>query len=121
MTLPAMSFIYRENIRKTGSSFVNASINMCVISACFAFTARYGGAVTIGRLMSYFDAFTCLSLPFVLRYGVKDRALRVCITFVSVPLFCIYYYTYYSKYLPVDGSWFTDFYQHISIWELIGI
>lgn len=119
LVVPASSFVYRKNLRKTGNKFMLAAINMCIVSGAIAIIASFGGAIEIGRLISYFDAFTCLSLPFILRYGIKNRALRSSIMFISVPLFCIYYYTYYSKYLPIDGSWLTDFYRHISIWELI--
>lgn len=124
LTVPILSFCWRERLRDTGNRYVYTFVNLCTVSACFSAISRCGLSILTSRLPEYFDCFICIALPMVLRYGVRRKRDRQLIWAVAIPLYCIFYFTYYLKYTawPIaEGvSPLTyDFYKRISLWQLL--
>ena len=116
---PILSFLYKNNIKKINNKFYFACINLSIISSCFMTIASFGGAILLGRMAAYFDIINCLTIVIILRYGVINKKERSFMCIFAIIGYIYYYYTFYTKNLNgVNGDWFVDFYEHISLWEL---
>ncbi len=116
LVIPALSFLYKENIRKTDNKFFFTCINLSFISAAFMVISSFGGAILLGRMGNYFDIINCLSFAIILKCGIIDQNEKSIIYIISLVCFIYFYYTYFSKYL--NGDWMYDFYQHIPLSDL---
>ena len=114
-----LSFIYRKSIRGENSSFLNMSVNLSLVAACFMALAGIGGANLTGRLAGYFDIFICFSLPATLKYGITSKQTRDIITVIAFIAFAIFYYSYYYKFQQAYPGFFTDYYNHTSLFNVL--
>jgi hypothetical protein len=113
--------VYREKIRETNNSFYFISINLSIIAMCFAILGVFGGANMFGRMANYFDIFYCLSLSIILKHERINSQERLAISTLAYIGFTIFYIMYYLKYLNAEqyaSSWLSDFYKHVSFFEL---
>lgn len=113
---PALSFAFRGQIREKNDRFLTLCVNLSLVSACFMLLASFGGAIMLGRLAEYFDIFTCLALPMIIRCGIPDPTRKRLVTFFVFAGFFFFYFTYYRKYYPsFMGDLFSDYYAHVPI------
>ncbi len=117
LVIPTLSLLCRKRLKSVDRREVSLFLNLSVVSACFMLLAFFGGANMFGRMASYFDLFNCLALPIVLYYGMSKDNAKVIKT-VAIACYAVFYFTYYSKY---SAAWNADYYNHISLAELIGL
>lgn len=114
-----LSFIYRKKLRAVNDPFLNISVNLSLIAACFMVLAGLGGANLTGRLAGYFDIFICFSLPATLKYGIESKQKRDLITAGVLIAFAIFYYYYYHKFAVLYPDPFMDYYNHSSLFSVL--
>lgn len=114
-----MSFVYRGKLREVNSPFLNISVNLSLVAACFMVLAGIGGANLTGRLAGYFDIFICFLIPGILKYGIEEKQTRDIITMVVFIAFAIFYYSYYQKFANAYPGFFTDYYHHTSLSDVL--
>ena len=110
-----LSFVFRKKLREVNSQFLNMSVNLSLVAACFMVLAGIGGANLTGRLAGYFDIFICFSLPATIKYGIPSKQTRDIVTVVIVLAFAFFYYSYFVKYMQAYPGFFTDYYNHTSL------
>ena len=73
------------------------------------------------KMANYFDIFYCLSLSIILKHEIINSQERLAISTLAYIGFTIFYIMYYLKYLNAEqyaSSWLSDFYKHVSFFEL---
>ena len=111
-----MSFAYRRKLREVNSPFLNISVNLSLIAACFMVLAGIGGANLTGRLAGYFDIFICFLIPAILKYGIAEKQTRDIATIVVFVAYAIFYYSYYNRFAVLyNYDFFVDYYHHASL------
>lgn len=111
-----MSFVYRGKLREVNSPFLNISVNLSLIAACFMVLAGIGGANLTGRLAGYFDIFICFLIPAILKYGIAEKQTRDIATIVVFVAYAIFYYSYYNRFAVLyNYDFFVDYYHHTSL------
>lgn len=116
--VPAMSFVYRNEIRSQNDKFMFLAVNLSLVTSCFSVLSMYGGAVSVGRMARYVDIFQCIVLPYIVNKCIKDKSISTFLFAVSAICFLIYYYFYYGNQVETYG-FYGDYYQHISFFELL--
>ena len=118
--LPAVTFIARNEINEMHNPFVNVCVNATVLSGCIMLISGFGGSYMFGRVPSYLDLFTCITVAVV--FCACQYRGREFYKLVFVCLLLVFYYVYYEKYLIgyCNGDWFADIYKHVSVFELFG-
>lgn len=114
-----LTFIYRERIRQENNQFLNMSVNLSLVAACFMVLAGIGGANLTGRLAGYFDIFICFSLPATVKYGITSKQTRDIVTVIIFIAFAVFYYSYYYKFQQAYPGFFTDYYNHRSLFYVL--
>ena len=114
-----MSFVYRRKLREVNSPFLNISVNLSLVAACFMVLAGIGGANLTGRLAGYFDIFICFLIPAILKYGIEEKRTRDIVTVVVFIAFAFFYYSYYHRFAVVNPGFFTDYYHHTTLSDVL--
>lgn len=114
-----LTFIYRERIRQENNQFLNMSVNLSLVAACFMVLAGIGGANLTGRLAGYFDIFICFSLPATVKYGITSKQTRDTVTVIIFIALAVFYYSYYYKFQQAYPGFFTDYYNHRSLFYVL--
>ena len=119
LTPSVLSFVFRENIRKENSLFLNMSVNLSLVAACFMALAGIGTSNLTVRLAVYFYIFICFSLPATLKFGITSKQARDIITVIAFIAFAFFYYSYYYKFQQAYPGFFTDYYNHTSLFKVL--
>jgi hypothetical protein len=90
-----LSYIYREQINETNDKILIVSVNFSIISFLFMLVASYGGANMFGRLASYFEPFTYLSLAWIVYKAIPKNYTLAVITAYIISYSFFFYYQYY--------------------------
>ncbi len=66
--MPVFLFLKRNEL-EDAPEFIKISINLSAVTASMCILATLTSGITIGRMMTYFNAYNCIALP----YALKDR------------------------------------------------
>lgn len=69
-----LSFLVRDDLRKSDDSLVNISVNLCIVQACIMFLGLFGTANYFARLANYFLIFQCIALPWLVDRYFSSKA-----------------------------------------------
>lgn len=119
LVTPIISFIYRDNLKKQNSKFINLLVNLSLIAASFTIIGSFGAANLMGRLANYFDIFICIALPLIIDKGVAEEQNKKTLTLIAFAGFAVFYYSYYVRYADIaEERYFTDFYNHRNLFDI---
>ncbi|MBP5174232.1 MAG: EpsG family protein [Clostridia bacterium] len=68
-----LSFLAREDLRRSDDMLVNISVNLCIVHACILFLGLFGTANYFARLANYFLIFQCIALPHLVDRYFSDE------------------------------------------------
>ncbi len=68
-----LSFIVRDDLRKSDDMLVNISVNLCIVQACILFLGLFGTGNYFARLANYFLIFQCIALPHLVDRYFSDE------------------------------------------------
>ena len=60
-----LSFLARDDLRKSDDMLVNISVNLCIVQACILFLGLFGTGNYFARLANYFLIFQCIAIPWL--------------------------------------------------------
>lgn len=114
-----LSFVYRKKLREVNSPFLNISVNLSLVAACFMVLAGIGGANLTGRLAGYFDIFIIFLIPAILKFGIEEKRIRDIVTIIVFVAFAFFYYSYYHRFAIKSLGFFTDYYHHTTLSDVL--
>ncbi len=87
----AISFIYRDRIRKENDVYLNLGINMRIISFTFIFLGLFFSPVYLGRMSIYFSALSSIAIPKMLKVSFSNDSREKYFTQVYYIIFAVYF------------------------------
>ena len=68
-----LSFLVRDDLRKSDDMLVNISVNLCIVQACILFLGLFGTGNYFARLANYFLIFQCIAIPWLVDRFFSSR------------------------------------------------
>ena len=91
---PLLSYLVRDDLKKSDDKVMNVAINLCIVHACIMFLGLFGTANYFARLANYFLVFQCIALPYLVdRFFSNEQS-----GFLSVKTIMVTGYTGYFIY-----------------------